>query len=384
MKIAMIGQKGIPSVSGGVERHVEELGARLAEKGHKVTIYNRKGYAQKKLHESRSMLLTEVFTIKNKFLEAPIYSFLASIKAVLDKQDIVHYHAIGPSFMAFLPRLFGKKVVVTVHGLDWQRAKWGRIARAYLKICEKAAIFFPHKTVVVSNKLEKYFDDKYGKRAKKAIFIPNGVNTANPLPPNLIKEYYGLEKKKYILFLARLVPEKGCHYLLEAFERVHADVKLVIAGGSSHSEDYCKKLSKYASEKVIFTGEVKGDLLNELYCNALFYILPSEIEGLPISLLEAMSYGICPLVSDIEENLEVISKKGICGFQFRSVDTIDLQLKLQYMISHPDEVVMKGEWAKKCTDEFYDWDDITQRTENIYRLLCGYTQKDEKQFVEMS
>ncbi len=366
MKIAMIGAKGIPAVSGGVERHVEELAARLAAMGHTVTVYNRRGYAPRGLKETRSIRLREIFTVKNKFLEAPIYSLFASVRALIDRQELFHYHALGPAMMAFLPRLFGKKTVVTVHGLDWQRAKWGRFARAYLKWCETAAIVFPHKTIVVSNKLKKYFGGKYEKRAGKIECIPNGVTPAQAPAERKMAEKYGLEHKKYILFLARLVPEKGCHTLLKAFDGLDCDVKLVVAGGSSHSDEYCRELYQYASDKIIFTGEVFGDQIKELYSGALFYVLPSEIEGMPISLLEAMSYGLCPLVSDIEENMEVLLQLGGCGFSFRSGDAGNLRERLLYLLAHPGDVAARGALAQEYVTRTFDWDTAADKTEATY------------------
>jgi len=367
VKIAMIGAKGIPAASGGVERHVEELGARLAEKGHTVTVYNRRGYGDRCAGRYRSVNIRQVFTIKNKYLEAPVYSFLAAIKAVADGQELIHFHALGPAMMSFLPRIFGRKTVVTVHGLDWKRAKWGAVARLYLKLCGAAAAVFPHGTIVVSNKLKDYFSLRYEKRAQKIEYIPNGVTGPSVPESRGYIEKYGLEEKNYILFLARLVPEKGCHTLLQAFSGLDCDTKLVIAGGSSHSDAYCRKLYRYASDNIIFVGEVFGDELRELFGCALFYVLPSETEGMPISLLEAMSYGVCPLVSDIEENLEIVSQRGGCGYSFKKGDTEDLKNTLRYMLSHPKEVSAKGDHARRCACEAYDWDAVADKTEALYQ-----------------
>lgn len=369
MKIAMIGQKCVPAASGGVERHVEELSRRLVERGHMVTVYNRRGYLKNKTGTYSGIHLKEIFTVRNKNLEALLYAFLASVKAILDRQELVHYHALGPAAMCFIPRIFGKKVVTTIHGLDWQRAKWGKLARAYLKLGEAVSVCFSHRIIVVSGKLKKYMDAKYPDSAEKIVYIPNGVPPAEILPAIEITEKYGLDSKGYILFLARLVPEKGCHYLLKAFCEINRDIKLVIAGGSSYSDQYCRELMKYSSDKIIFTGDVHGNLLKELYSNALFYVLPSEIEGLPISLLEAMSYGLCPLVSDIEENMEVISSETDCGYHFQSANVEDLRVMLETMLSNVEKVFDKGLLAKRLVEERFRWDTAVDRTDELYKLV---------------
>ena len=332
-------------------------------------MYNRRGYLKNDTKTYAGIHLTEVFTFNNKYLNALIYSFLASIKAISDGQEIMHYHALGPAVMGLIPKIFGKKVVITVHGLDWQRAKWGSVAKTYLKLGEMVSARFPHRTIVVSQKLKKYMDSKYIKRAGNIVYIPNGVNPAKVMPAELITEKYGLQKNGYILFLARLVPEKGCHYLLKAFCGINRDITLVIAGGSSDTDDYSKALLKFASENIVFTGEVQGNLLKELYSNALFYVLPSEIEGLPISLLEAMSYGLCPLVSDIEENLEVISAGAGCGFSFQSANIESLRQMLEYMFENQAEVKEKGGLAKHMAEERYHWETIADATENLYMSI---------------
>lgn len=370
MKIAMIGQKGIPVSAGGVERHVEEIGKRLVQRGHNVTVYNRLGYSETESSKYYGIDLKETYTIHNKALEPVIYSFLASIDSIFRNYDIVHYHALGPASMSFIPRLSSKKIVVTVHGLDWQREKWGAFAKLYLKLGEKACVYFPHKTITVSSKLKTYFENKYN---KTVYYIPNGVNRPEIYPVSIISEKFGLDKNSYILFLARIVPEKGCHYLVEAFKQIKTNVKLVIAGGSSYTDKYYSELQKNASDNVIFTGEVRGKMLNELYSNALFFVLPSEIEGLSLSLLEAMSYGLCPLVSDIEENIEAICSDNRCyGYSFTSGNADSLKVILVYMLDNMEEVAKKGELAREYILKKYSWDNVTDELEELYKsILTG-------------
>ena len=316
MKIAMIGHKRIPSREGGVEVVVQELSTRLVKNGHRVDAYNRKGKNvqdsnadkdKKNLKEYKGVRIITIPTINKKGIDALIYSFFASMRALFGKYDVLHYHAEGSCAMLWIPHLFKKRIVVTIHGLDWQRSKWGGFATKYIKFGEKLAAKYADEIIVLSKGVQKYFKDTYNRDTN---FIPNGVNKPEIREPKIIKEKYGLNKNDYILFLARIVPEKGLHYLIEAYKQINTDKKLVIAGGASHTNDYLEKIKKMASEdsRIIMTGFVQGEELKELYSNCYLYCLPSDIEGMPISLLEAMSYGCNCLVSDIEENTQVVGK----------------------------------------------------------------------------
>lgn len=319
MKIAMIGHKRIPSREGGIEIVVEELGTRLVKLGHQVDVYNRKGHhvsgkendKSKKGHlkEYKGMRIITIPTFQNKKLNAFVYSFLATIRALFGKYDVIHYHAEGPCSMLWIPHLFGVHTVATIHGLDWQRSKWGGFATKFLLFGEKMAAKYADELIVLSENMRQYFKDTYN---RDTIMIPNGVTKPEIKSDLEIKKKWGISKDSYILFLARIVPEKGLHYLLDAFKEIRTDKRLVIAGGSSHTDDYMEEIKQKASEdeRVIMTGFVQGELLEELYSNAYIYVLPSDVEGMPISLLEAMSYGNCCLVSDIAENMEVVKDAG--------------------------------------------------------------------------
>jgi glycosyltransferase involved in cell wall biosynthesis len=366
MKIAMIGQKGIPSRAGGIEVHVEQLAKRLVTNGCDINVYCRKGYCEDSMDEN--MIRVKVkFTpyIKSKHLDAITSTFTATIHALFSKCDVFHYHALGPSTLSFIPRIFGKKVICTVHGLDWQRAKWGVLATAYLKFGEYAAARFSNKTINVSRNLVKYFKDKYD---VDTVFIPNGVEKPNRLEPDIIEQKYGLKKEEYILFLARLVPEKGVHYLIEAYKTLDTTKKLVIAGGSSHSNQYEKEIHQLVgyNPNILFTGFVNGNELEELYSNAYLYVLPSDIEGFPISLLEAMSYGNYCLTSDITENADVIEE---LGGTFKKSDIRDLALKLTFLLSQPNLVREVKEKSSQFIMEKYNWNEITKKTLEVYKNL---------------
>lgn len=370
VKIAMLGHKSIPSRQGGIEIVVEELAVRMAALGHQVTIYNRSGhhvsgkeFDQKKLREYKGIRMKYVPTIDKKGLAAMSASFFAAVAAAFGKYDVVHFHAEGPCAMLWLPKLFGKRCIATVHGLDHQRAKWGKFASTYIMLGEKCAVRFADEIIVLSEGVQKYFLDTYGRKTR---FIPNGVNRPVIHEAEIIKNKFGLEKDTYILFLGRLVPEKGLRYLIQAFKQVKTDKKLVIAGGSSDTDEFASELWEMAKDddRIIFTGFVQGQELDELYSNAYVYTLPSDLEGMPLSLLEAMSYGNCCLVSDIDECASVVEDKALI---FKKSDVNDLKEKLQLACDQSKIVEqMKAEAADFICGK-YNWDDVVKETLSLYR-----------------
>jgi glycosyltransferase involved in cell wall biosynthesis len=365
VKIAMLGQKGIPATYGGIERHVEELGTRLVERGHEVTVYGRPYYSREQ-GEYRGVKLINIPSVRTKHLDTATHCALAVPHILSQDYDIVHIHALGPSMFAALPRMRGMRTVVTVHGLDWQREKWGAFATWVLRRCEYTAISYPDRTIVVSKALREYFQQT---RDRSVTYIPNGTVLPHVREAEKIREM-GIEPGNYILFVGRLVPEKGCHYLLDAYRKLDTDLELIVAGGTSFSTDYVDSLHGKGGDRVRFLGYVYGDVLDELYSNARIFVLPSDIEGLPIALLEAMSFGNCCLTSDIAENLEVI---GDCGATFKQGDADDLADKLQLLLSNPERCEAMGDRSRRHVLETYDWDGVTLHTEAIYySLLRGF------------
>ena len=370
LKIAMLGHKRIPSREGGVEIVVEEIAARMAQQGHSVTCYNRKGHhiggAQfdtEKLDSYRGIRLKTVATLDKKGLAAMTASFTAAVAAAFGRYDVVHFHAEGPCAMMWLPRLFGKRCIATIHGLDHQRAKWGKFASAYIMRGEKCAVKRAHEIIVLSEAVQQYFMDTYGRETR---FIPNGVNRPEIRSAQLIEEKFGLKKDEYILFLGRIVPEKGLRYLVDAFRKVKTGKKLVIAGGASDTDAFMKELQEAAAQddRILFAGFVQGQLLEELYSNAYIYTLPSDLEGMPLSLLEAMSYGNCCLTSDIPECATVTEDHGVT---FRKSDTEDLTKKLQELCDDPERVAGYQAKAADYICSRYNWDDVTNRTLELYK-----------------
>ena len=364
MKIAMIGHKRIPSREGGVELVVGELSKRMAAAGHDVTAYNRRGKHVSggetvNVSEYEGVHIKSVPTFENGKLNAMVYSVIASFMALFGRYDVIHYHAEGPSAMLWLPKLFGKRVVVTIHGLDWQRAKWGGFATRYLKFGEKMAAKHADEVIVLSENVRGYFKNKYG---RDTVFIPNGVDTHDYEPPEIIAEKYGLKENSYILFLARIVPEKGLHYLIDAYRQLDTEIKLVIAGGVSHSYEYAEEIKKQAEgdDRIIFTGFVEGKELWELFSNTRVYVLPSDVEGMPLTLLEAMGCGTECLVSDIPETKNVILDYGMT---FEKGNVNDLRQKLTAILAAPKRDTSEQiEYIR----ENYSWDTVTERTLEIY------------------
>lgn len=365
--VSMFGQKRL-SREGGIEIVVKELCTRLVQGGYRVTCYNRSGhhvsgaeYDQQTEYEG--ICQKKVPTIEGKGLAAVSSSFFAAFFSAIGHYDVVHIHAEGPAFFAWLPKLFRKRVVVTIHGIDWQREKWkSGFGSKFIRQGEKNAVKYADEIIVLSKGVQKYFMNTYGRKTK---FIPNGVNRPDLRSANEITEKFGLEKDSYILFLGRLVPEKGIRYLVDAFRQVKTDKKLVIAGGSSDTESFMEELKELAKsdERILFTGFVQGEILDELYSNAYLYTLPSDLEGMPLSLLEAMSYGNCCLVSNIPECTEVVENKALI---FKKSDVNDLRKKLQEACDEPEKVKALKEEAADFICRKYNWDEVVKGTLELY------------------
>lgn len=370
MKIAMIGHKRIPSREGGIEIVVGELSKRMASKGHTVVAYNRKSEhiagknfdTDTSINEWEGVKIKWIPTPNSSKLNAIVYSAIATLKAVFSGYDVIHFHAEGPASMVLLAKLFRKRCVVTIHGLDWQRSKWGGFATKFLMFGEKVAAKYADEVIVLSKNVQDYFKKTYN---RDTVYIPNGVTKAQIKEPKIIKEKYKLEKDGYILFLGRLVPEKGIHYLIDAFKQIDTSKKLVIAGDASHTSEYKAEIIKQGEgcDNIIFTGFTQGEELEEFFSNAYIYCLPSDLEGMPISLLEAMSYGNCCLTSDISECTETCESNAM---YFKKSNTDDLKSKLENLLSNKDIV----EKYKSSTIEFvskYNWDDVTNQTLELYK-----------------
>jgi glycosyltransferase involved in cell wall biosynthesis len=379
LRVAFIGGRGVIGKYSGIEGYYEEVGRRLANAGHEVTVYCRNHFTpSQKTHNG--MRLIRFPAPRSKHFETFFHTLVSSLHAVSRPYDIVHYHTLGPAMFSFIPRLAGKKTLVTVQGLDWQRKKWGRLASAILRFGEYAAIQFPNETMVVSKTLRSYFRKRYAVRTR---YIANGAILRDMKPARKIPEY-GLESGRYILFLGRFSPEKNCHLLVQAFEQIETSVKLVLAGGGASSDAYSQELRTHASERIVFLDYASGETFDELLTNAALFVLPSDLEGLSLALLEAMGAGLCVLVSDIPENVELVEG---AGFIFRRGDAADLARMLQLLLPAESLREDAGRAARRRIQEGYLWPSIAKQIEAAYLEVIGCTVpplKSEGQSERMS
>lgn len=372
MKIAFIGQKGIPAFSGGVEKHVEVMAAKMAEFGHEVFAYARNNYTDPKLKNYKGVRIIHLPSISSKHLDAISHTFLATIHALFQDYDVIHYQAIGPSSLSWIIKLFRPKIalVSTFHCQDYYHQKWNWLAKMYLKLSEKIACQIPDRTIAVSNILAKLVKEKYGREAE---IIPNGAAVRYSSEKEVL-EKFGLKEKRYILSVGRLIKHKGVHYLIEAFKqledttRVPNNFKLVIVGEGFHTDDYVKYLKFLSRNRpnIIFTGALYGRELDQIFSHAFIFIQPSESEGMSIALLESMGHGTPALVSDIPENREVVDN---CGFYFRPGDIADIKSKLAYFINQPDLTSDIGCQGKDRILKYYGWDASVKKTLKVYEQL---------------
>jgi len=368
LSIAALGAKGIPH-PGGIELVMEEIGSRLAERGHRFDIFVRDHYMKDKpFHSYKGMGLPRSRGVHHKNFDAISHSASAFPTILAEQYDIIYINSVGLSTLAWFPRILGKKVVVHTHGLDWKREKWGSIAKKLIRMSAWSSVAFPHLTFCVCLEDKRFLEGMY---KKKCHYIPNGIPHVRRRGPDRIKTA-GLNGSDYFLFMARLVPEKGAHFLLEAWGGIPPEDKLnrklVIAGGTNHEDPYYHQLMKYDRlDDVVFTGFATGHLKEELLSNALCFVQPSTIEGMPLSLLEAMGYGRMILASDIQENLDVL---GGHGWAFNSGSSMDLSKKLVDVCRLPDEVIKeKGQRAHDFGMQTYNWDRITDEVEDRLKSL---------------
>lgn len=364
LRIAFIGARGLVSKYSGIETYYEEVGSRLSALGIQVTAYCRP-YFTPALDRYKGMHIVRLPTIRSKHLETLLHTAVSTFHALTGPYDVVHYHALGPALFSFIPRLIGKRTVVTVQGLDWQRKKWGSLASATLRFGELAAAIFPNRTIVVSRTLQTYYRKRYQIQPS---YIPNGGLLRTWREPREISQW-GLETGKYILFLGRLSPEKNCHLLIAAYEQLNTDVKLVLAGASSYASEYTRQIREHGSDRIRIYDWVSGGTLDELLTNAMIFVLPSDLEGLSLALLDAMGAGLCVLTSDVPENREAIHD---AGYTFRSGDVRDLADRLRFLISNPAVREAAGKAARQRVRNEYRWSTIAADTEQVYLDALGW------------
>lgn len=367
LKIAQIGSRGIPGHHGGVERVVEAIAPRLAAMGHAVTVYCA-SWSPSREPSYKGVTLRYVRTPKAKYLDTFARSFVATLCEMVSGGDIVHFHGSGSAPLALLARLAGKRVIVTVHGLDWQRRKWNVFGRWFLQAGEYAALKLPHRTVVVGPDLKTKLEEAYG---IPVTFIANGVEARPHRAPDKIRAF-GVSSRDYVLYLARLVPEKQPHVLIEAWRSLsdRGGRKLIIAGPTWHSQDYVARLREMAAgdPSITITGAVDEETLEELYSNCLCYVLPSEVEGMSLSLLDAMAFGACIIASDIPANADVILDTGLT---FKVGEPGDLARRLSEVMSDEALAGRLRVAARARMDQEFSWDRIAEQWDKLYQDVMG-------------
>lgn len=366
LRIAMVGQKGMPATYGGIERHVEELGARLVALGHEVTVYCRDSYDAMPMDQYRGVRLRRTRTIATKHFDAIAHAATATLAALKDKPDILHYHGIGPGLVAPLPRYLSRvRVVQTIHGLDNQRAKWGRLARAVLGAAHWCSGRVPDVRITVSRTLATHYQDRFGTDTR---YVPNGVGAQRSVPAQQIVSRFGLTEQGYLLLVGRLVPEKAADLLIRAFRRLDTTLKLAVVGGSSFSDEYVRVLREAAGDdpRVVFTGFAYGDLLAELYTNAAGFVQPSRLEGLPLTLLEACAYGLPVVASDIPPHVELLGSDDAGRRLFRDGDEDDLVAALTRLLAQPRTERLAATLHGGRLRAQYSWDTAAREVEQVY------------------
>lgn len=378
MKIAVIGSKGLPAKQGGIEHHCEELYSRIVKQGHEVNLFARCSYTGSFLlhqYDVQGVRVVSLPSLNLKGVDALLCSLLGAVASSGTRYDIVHFHAIGPALFSWLPRIASStKIVVTCHGLDWYRSKWNRASSRLLRLGERAAVRFADGLIVVSEELRSYFIQTYG---REAVYIPNAPSSLSNTDYDFsYGTSLGLKQGRYILFLGRLVPEKGVDLLIKAFQTLQpSGWKLVLVGGSSDTGAFTSKLVEMAarSTDVVFTGELYGAYLAEILRGAGLFVLPSELEGLPISMLEAMQECIPVLASNIPVHQQLTS--GERGILFQVGDVDSCVRSLDWAIHHPQNLATMARNAQRYVQANYDWDDITTKTLRLYTTLCSLSNK---------
>jgi len=364
MRIALLGTRGIPANYGGSETAAEEIYSRLAAWGHNVVVYCRKHKVDPSQEWYKGIRTVVLPSINTKSLDTISHSFFSVLDVVVhNRADIVHFHGIGNAMLFLILRLFGKRVVVGVDGMDWKRNKWNWLEKFYLRLSLNLAIWWSDAVYVDSLSAQRFCKDYFGREFP---LISYGAQVRS-IPASTTLTKYGLEREKYILFVGRLIPEKGVHYLIRAFEETETDYRLVIVGDNPYNPEYVASLKSTRDTRILFVGYVYGDGFWELCSNCYLYVQPSEVEGTSPVLLSAMGCGRCVVVNGIQENLDVI---GDAGMAFLPNDPQDLARTLKELLEQPDRVHAFGEPAKLRIAEHFSWDNVALLTEQLYHSLA--------------
>ncbi len=376
MRIAMMGSRGIPARYGGSETAIEEIGERLVGRGHGVVVYCRRHNSLSGERRHRGLERVVLPSINTKNLDTPSHTLLSVLHAIVfRKADVYHFHGMGNGLFLPLVRLARKRSVVTIDGPDWERPKWGRLARLALKLSAWLCVKFADALIIDNFSAQDYFDEHFGTRG---VYIPYGAHLESAARTDALTSL-GLEPRRYVIFVGRLIPDKGCHTLVEAWKRVRSDMKLVLVGDNPYFQDYIRELKANADERVLFPGYVFGEPYRQLVSHAYLYAHPLFVDGTSPSLLQAMGFGNCIVLSDIREAMDVA---GDVGYSFRVGDASDLARVLQTLLDDPQLVAAARERSRRKVTEHYNWDLVTDQHEALYRQVLGGTPSDEQTEME--
>lgn len=359
IKIAFMGIRGVPASYSGFETFIESLSRVLVKFGHEVTVYNRSSHVKDIQRSYYGIKIVNLPTVKSKFLDTFVHTFLSVIHALFCNYDIIYICGVGNSLLTGIPRFLRKKVILNVDGLDWQREKWNNFAKKFLKFSEYISVLFPVVTLTDSKTVQSYYRTTY---KKEILYLPYFVNIVKTQSAEVLKEY-NLFQNKYILFVGRLEPENNAHKLVEVYQSLKTEYKLVIVGDAPYSRQYIAQLKKQESSNIIFTGYLFQKAYQELSSHAYFFVLPGKAGGTRVVLLEQMALGNCILVNNSENNLEVV---GDCAYAYaESENNQELKDSLQYLLSEPGIVEEYREKAKLRLRDKYSFGRVIKEYEKL-------------------
>lgn len=364
MRIAIAGTRGIPANYGGFETFAEELSIRLVQRGHDVTVYGRSNFIRIPERKYRGVRLVIFPTVRHKYLDTPVHTFISTIHAIFQKFDVILYCNSANAIFTFLPRLFCTRVALNVDGLEWKRAKWGFLGKTIYRFSEFLATFLPNCIVTDAREIQNYYRKKFN---KLTICIPYGAPEKKIETGDTLRKY-GLTKGEYVLYVSRLEPENNAHVVVQAFEKVKTNYRLVIVGDSPYSVDYVRQVKSTKDPRIIFTGFVFGQGYGELQSNTYCYIQATEAGGTQPALVDAMGYGNCILANDVPQHREVLGEAGV---YFSVREPNDLNQKLQYLLDHPEQVRQFQAKALQRVREKYSWEKVSLDYERLFFQLLG-------------
>lgn len=366
MKIAIIGTRGIPANYGGFETFAEEMSTRLVKRGHSVRVYGRSSSISVKERFYKGVELVVLPALKHKYLETVSNTFLAVMHVIFTDTDAIYFCNAVNSVFTIIPRIFGKKVVLNVDGLEWRRKKWNRIGKAVYKASEYIATKFPNRIVTDSKIIHDYYMSKFGKESE---YISYGADITAKISPGPVMDRYGLKERGYVLYVSRLEPENNAHTLIKAYEKVKGGMPLAIVGDAPYAKGYISELKSTKDARIKFLGSVYGEGYLELLSNAFIYVHGNEVGGTNPALLSAMAAGNCVIVNGVDFNREVI---GDAGLWYEPGNADDLKNKIEYLLDNTGEAEKFRIKAVDRIRRYYNWDDVVKKTEE---LLMGLIRK---------